>query len=163
MKKMILTAPVIALSLTVTGCGAFENNADKTETKTYDRGSDANNGQELASWIPDDARDIRLLLRTTGNERILAMRNTEIPNSCTPVAAGQQPRSGDDTDSQWKADEFVTTPPTLSADWWPQGIEQKASAICGKWWVTVQDGATYAYSPERTRVVENLNIKQPTK
>lgn len=160
MKKMImLSAPALALAVALTGCSTLESKADKSETRTYDRGSDANNGQELASWVPNNATDIRLVLRTTGGERILAMRNTEIPNSCTPVPAGQQPRSGDDVDGKWKADEFVTTPPTLKAEWWPQGIEQKASAICGKWWVTVQDGTTYAYSPELTAFKEALNIK----
>lgn len=160
MKKIVIAMPLTtaALVIALTSCtpGLNDSNPDKQETKTFAAGADGNKDGSLPRWVPDSASDIKEVIRTTGSERIMSLRNAPIPSSCTAVQQGQKPRSGDDTDSPFKAEEFVTTAPTLRADWWPQGIEQKAQAICGKWWVTVQDGTTYAYSPERKVMVEKI-------
>lgn len=37
----------------------------------------------------------------------------------------------------------------LTADWWPEGQEGRATHLCGRWWVSQDDaGKVYAFAPE---------------
>ncbi|ALE04886.1 hypothetical protein AL755_04190 [Arthrobacter sp. ERGS1:01] len=114
----------------------------------------------LPSWIPEQAADIKEVLRTTGSERIIVMKNVTLPSSCKAIPIGQKPAPADDAESHFKAVDYSTGVATLKADWWPAGTEQKASSLCGKWWVTVDGESTYAYSPELKTVMENIEMAE---
>ncbi|AJT42460.1 hypothetical protein [Psychromicrobium lacuslunae] len=155
------TAAVIALAassillLSACNAGVNGNENDKQETKTFATAKDG--AGVLPSWIPDGATDIKEVLRTTGSERIISMKNVKLPASCQALPAGQKPTPADDTDSNVKAADFVTDGATLKAAWWPNGTEQKAKSRCGKWWVTVDGDTTFAFSPELKTVMKNIN------
>lgn len=152
---IIALAAVTAISLSACSAAA---QFDKRETKTFSSGATGKAEQALPSWVPDGATDIKLMFRTTGAERILTMKNgTLLPTTCTAVPAGQKPVSGDDPDNRYPAKELSNGPATLSADWWPNGTEQKAASVCGRWWVTVDGDKTYAYAPEATNILEQMN------
>lgn len=76
------------------------------------------------------------------------MKNGTPPSSCTTIPAGKTAPRGDDAESSQKAEDFSADAPSLTADWWPVGIEKKATVLCGKWLVTVEGNNTYAFSPE---------------
>jgi hypothetical protein len=44
---------------------------------------------------------------------------------------------------------------TLRADWWPVEVEQDATVMCGRWWVTADGDSLYAFTPERRTVPVN--------
>ncbi|WP_218714240.1 hypothetical protein [Arthrobacter sp. BF1] len=142
----------LLLSACDTGINGTEN--DKQETKSFATATDG--AGVLPSWIPEKATDIKEVLRTTGSERIITMKNVTLPNSCKAIPAGQKPAPADDEESKFKADDYSTGAATLKADWWPEGTEQKATSICGKWWVTINGESTYAYSPELKTVIKNI-------
>lgn len=155
------TAAVVALAastaLLLSACnpGVNGNENDKQETKTFATAKDG--AGVLPSWIPEQATEIKEVLRTTGSERIITMKNVKLPASCKAIPAGQKPAPADDTESDIKASAYTTSGATLKADWWPSGTEQKASSLCGKWWVTVDGATTFAYSPELKTVMQNIN------
>ncbi|MHA7269875.1 hypothetical protein [Arthrobacter sp. HLT1-20] len=144
---------VFLLSACNTGVNGNEN--DKQETKSFATGK-AGAGV-LSSWIPEKATDIYEVLRTTGSERIIVMKNATLPNSCKAIPTGQKPAPADDEESNIKASDYSTGPATLKAAWWPDGTEQKASFLCGKWWVTVDGETTYVYSPELKTVMKTID------
>lgn len=164
MKKtltIVALAAVSAISLSACVPGASSSQYDKSETKTFSSGKAGKAEQALPSWVPDEATDVRLLFRTTGAERIVAMKNAAtLPGTCSAVPAGQKPVSSEDPDSRWPASELSNGPASLSADWWPNGTEQKATSVCGRWWVTVDGDTTYAYAPETTAIADDLKSNQ---
>lgn len=141
------------LSACNTGVNGNEN--DKQETKTFATAKDG--AGVLPSWIPEQATDIKEVLRTTGSERIIVMKNVMLPGSCQAIPTGQKPAPADDVESNIKAADYSTGSATLRADWWPAGTEQKANSLCGKWWVTVDGESTYAYSPELKTVMDTID------
>lgn len=157
MKKIatILTS-TLATALLLSACngGVNGNENDKQETKSFATAKDG--AGVLPSWIPDQATDIHEVLRTTGSERIIVMKNAPLPDSCKAIPKGQKPGPADDAESNIKAADYATGSATLTADWWPDGTEQKAGSLCGKWWVTVEGGSTYAYSPELKSVMKTI-------
>lgn len=52
------------------------------------------------------------------------------------------PRTADFPLERWSAS------PTLEADWWPEGQEQETTQLCGRWWVSEDDGTFYAFGAE---------------
>ncbi|XGU18672.1 hypothetical protein ACETU7_24100 [Rhodococcus sp. 3Y1] len=100
----------------MTSCsGTFEKFDDskaykKTETFSF---AQASNGIDtLPSWVPAGATGIDEVIRTTGNERILRMTANiaEIDhNSCIARPTVE------------------TRPASLSAQWWPTGVEKGSS------------------------------------
>lgn len=149
--QAITVAIGAALVLSACSTGINGNPNDKQESKSFSSAKDG--AGILPNWIPDSATDIKEVIRTTGSERIIVMKNGTLPNSCKTLPAGQKPVPVDDAESETKANEYRTGPATLQADWWPVGIEQKATSQCGKWWVTVDGDYTYAYSPELKAVI----------
>lgn len=157
MKKtatMLTSALAAALLLSACNGGVNGNENDKQETKSFASAKDG--AGVLPSWIPDQATDIQEVLRTTGSERIIVMKNARLPDSCKAIPEGQKPSPADDAESNIKAADYATGPATLKADWWPEGTEQEAGSLCGKWWVTVRGESTYAYSPELKSVMKNI-------
>ncbi|MET4004784.1 putative small secreted protein [Arthrobacter sp. UYCu511] len=156
--KKISTSIVLALgtALLLSACntGIDGNGNDKQETKSFATAKDG--AGVLPSWIPEKATDIKEVLRTTGSERIITMKNATLPNSCKAIPAGERPAPADDEESKIKAADYSKGAATLKADWWPEGAEQKASSLCGKWWITIIGESTYAYSPELITVIKNI-------
>ncbi|MFB9714536.1 hypothetical protein [Arthrobacter methylotrophus] len=144
-----------ALLLSACNPGVNGNENDKQETKTFATAKDGSG--VLPGWIPEQATDIKEMLRSTGFERIIVMKNVTLPNSCKTIPAGQKPAPVDDADGKFKAADYNSGEATLKADWWPAGTEQKASSLCGKWWVTVDGESTYAYSPETKAVIKAID------
>jgi len=147
------TVAVIAASagaaLLATSCsGTFDKFDDskaykKTETFSFARTS--NGIDTLPSWVPAGATGIDEVIRTTGNERILRMTANiaEIDhNVCTALPAVE------------------ARPASLSAQWWPVGVEKSSSFQCGDWYVGQTDSFVYGYRPETLGfVIDQLDKK----
>jgi len=125
---------VVALA----GCGlseaVSENRNGHVKTVGYASGEEgkANEEARLPDWVPDQARSLTEVIRTTGSERILRFTAAEagLPDACVSGAAAE-------------------TAATLTADWWPRGQESKTDQVCdGDWHVYVEGDAVYAFSPE---------------
>ena len=83
-KALVLGAAAIAATL-LSGCDAM------TASGTYDRDisyefsspRDKDAQTTLPSWVPENAKDIQMAQRTTGNERLLTFQSeAELPPSC---------------------------------------------------------------------------------
>ena len=160
-KTLTIIALAAATAVSLSACGTLGNTYDKRETKTFSNGASGKADGALPSWVPDGATDIKMMFRTTGAERIMVLKNgSPLPTTCTAVPAGQKPVSGEDSDNAYPAKDFSNGPATLSADWWPSGTEQKASSVCGRWWVTTDGDKTYAYAPETTQIVQEVQKEQ---
>lgn len=46
---------------------------------------------------------------------------------------------------EWGVEEW-STQPTLEADWWPEGQEARTTHLCGRWWVSDDDGTFLAFA-----------------
>lgn len=160
-KTLTITAlAVAALSLSACSSGVDGNPNDKRENRSFDSGKAGKADQSLPNWVPDEATGIKQVIRTTAGERIMMLENAKnLPETCAAVPEGQKPTSGPDSDSNWGASESSNGPATLSADWWPNGIEQKAKNVCGRWWVTIDGDKTYAYAPETTQMLQKIKDK----
>lgn len=67
------------LALTLGACGSLaeglaERDAGHTKALEYATGAEGKAAEALADWVPDDAQDVRVVFRTTGDERIVAMQ-----------------------------------------------------------------------------------------
>ena len=125
---------VVALA----GCGLDEAVTEKSnghvKTVDYASGKEGKDNQEakLPGWVPDQAKSVTEVIRTTGSERILRFTSgdAELPAACIPGAA-------------------APTAASLTADWWPRGQEEKADQVCDQDWHVYVDGDTvYAFKPE---------------
>ncbi len=130
-----MAVTVAGAAVALTGCGLKEALAEKANghvrTVGYTTGAEGKRDQEirLPDWVPDQARSVTEVVRTTGSERILRFTGVNLPATCVPGAAATQSA-------------------TLVADWWPQGQESRTDEVCGEWHVLVRDGAVYAFKPE---------------
>jgi hypothetical protein len=158
-ERRVLGALTLAAgaALLLSACGSIgeavaENRAGHTKTYEFATGEAGKAEGVLPDWVPDSATDVREVVRTTGDERILSMTADlgALPASCTAVSSEHplepRPERGDLT-----ADDYRTAA-TLEASWWESGTEQGATAMCGKWWVGAQDGRLYGFAPELTVV-----------
>ncbi|MBM6622454.1 hypothetical protein JTF08_12615 [Micrococcaceae bacterium RIT802] len=171
-RTLMAVTGVGAVLLTATGCSAIAlptgAEYDKSASYEFTDLQDADARRVLPSWTPEDASNIKEEQRTTGNERLIVMdvAAQRTPSPCTaletpglPTAAEIQrglaqegtPRA--DVKDQ-AADQRTTA--LLEADWWPAGREDKATHLCGKWWISVEDGTLYAYTPETHSVAEGV-------
>src|SRR5437763_2632024 len=136
-----MTGMAVAGALAVVvpaGCGldeaVTENSNGHVKTVDYASGADGKGNQDarLPGWVPDQAKSVTEVIRTTGAERILRFTsaNAGLPTACVPGAAAK-------------------TAATLAADWWPHGQESKADQICEKdWHVYVEGDVVYAFVAE---------------
>ncbi|UOZ09921.1 hypothetical protein [Amycolatopsis sp. WQ 127309] len=124
-----------ALVVTLTGCGlkeGIDENANgHVKTVGYDSGADGKKNQDarLPGWVPDQAKGVTEVIRTTGSERLLKFTTAALPPTCVLGAP-------------------TKTAATLTADWWPHGAETRTDRICEDWHVFAADGAVFAYKPE---------------
>lgn len=135
--KAVLAATGIAALATVASCGLGASVEEKSnghvKAVSYDTGKQgkANADARLPSWVPDDAKSVTELIRTTGSERILRYQPgpSGLPALCKPGKA------------EAKA-------PTLTADWWPAGEHKRTDTDCGGWHVAVETDGVFAYQVE---------------
>ncbi|MCR1981881.1 hypothetical protein NSA53_06435 [Cellulosimicrobium cellulans] len=145
-------------ALLLSACGSIgeavaENRAGHTTTYEFATGKAGKAEAVLPDWVPDSATDVREVVRTTGDERILTMTADPgaLPASCTPVSA-DHPLEPRPEHGELDAIDYRTAA-TLEASWWEEGTEQSATVMCGKWWVGSHDGALFGFTPE-LKVVE---------
>jgi hypothetical protein len=125
-----------ALVVTLTGCGlkeGIDENANgHVKAVGYASGAEGKTDQDarLPGWVPDQAKAVTEVIRTTGSERILRFTTASPPPTCVLGAPAK-------------------TAATLTADWWPRGAEGKTDRICDQdWHVFAADGAVFAFKPE---------------
>jgi hypothetical protein len=130
-----ITALALAAVATLTGCGlkeGIDENANgHVKTVGYASGAEGKNDQEarLPGWVPDQAKSVTEVIRTTGSERILRFTTATLPATCVLGAP-------------------TKAAATLTADWWPRGAETKTDRVCEDWHVFAADGAVFAFKPE---------------
>ncbi|MET9266774.1 hypothetical protein [Amycolatopsis sp. NPDC004079] len=135
--KAVLAATGIAALATVASCGLGSSIEEKSnghvKAVSYDTGKQgkANPDARLPSWVPDDAKSVTELIRTTGSERILRYQPgpSGLPSLCKPGKAEAKS-------------------PTLTADWWPAGEHKRTDKDCGGWHVAVENDGVYGYQAE---------------
>lgn len=105
-KKAALAATGIATAVMVASCGLGASVEEKSnghvKAVSYDTGKQgkANSDARLPSWVPDDAKAVTELIRTTGSERILRYQpgSSGLPALCKPGKAEakrrRSPRTG---------------------------------------------------------------------
>lgn len=133
---MAVTGMMTAVALA--GCGlnddVTENRNGHVKTVDYASGKEGKDNQDarLPSWVPDEAKSVTEVIRTTGSERILRFTfgGVAMSDACVPGEAAR-------------------TAASLTADWWPRGQEEKADQVCDQDWHVHVDGDTvYAFKPE---------------
>jgi len=168
-----------AVLLGTTGCSAISlptgPEYDKTQSYDFKDLQDSNAQQVLPSWTPKDATNIKEEQRTTGNERLLVMdvSTGKAPGTCTALKSPGKPTTSEiergliaEGTSRSEAEDQAAdryTTPLLEADWWPQDQQEKTTHLCGKWWVSVDNGKLYAYSPESTSVADGVKDDRSAK
>lgn len=154
----------IVATLLVTGCGFIEDLADSLDSSNskehhVETGAEGKESGLLAEWIPDDAREVHVMQRTTGSERLLTFEYVgELPPECQQIEAIGNPTeqeleaayATDARTADWAVAEWSTTP-TLEADWWPTGHEAMTTHLCGRWWVSGAEGTFRAFAAELIR------------
>ena len=172
---MLLLSLTALSGLALTGCSAlgFESKYDKQSSYEFDSGVEGKDQKVLPEWLPNEAVNVKEIVRSTGNERILrAGLAGALPPGCAAIAetgnptpaelsAGlerQQPSSTaeeikEQLDSQYQS-------PLLSAEWWPTSQENQTTRLCGKWWVSQEGGTLSAFVPESKVIAENVIAEQ---
>ena len=151
-----LTAAITSVVL-LSSCSVDDLRSEHVEDVRAGTGSVAKSNDIAPSWLPDDAQDVRVRRRTTGNERILVASYSRplTATACVPIRSIGAPTTdeltrayaADDITADTPVDDF-TDEPTLTADWWPTGQDEKTTVLCDRWWVSSDNGSVYAWSPE---------------
>ncbi|GAA4642023.1 hypothetical protein [Gordonia humi] len=159
-RALVLGAVAVAATVALTACGD-PSTPNHVESKSSATGTAAKADHIAPSWLPDEAHEIEVTRRTTGNERILvASYDGRLDSrSCFPIARPGDP-SIDELTRAYSSDpmthgvqpRLLTSRPSLTAAWWPTGQETKATLLCDRWWVGVDGGRIYAFSPELTSI-----------
>lgn len=172
---MLLLSLTAISGLAMTGCSAlgFESNYDKQVSYEFDSGFEGKDQKVLPEWLPSEAINVKEIVRTTGNERILrAELAGALPPGCVAIAETGKPTPAELSAGLERQQETSTAQeikeqldsqyqtPLLSAQWWPTSQEKQTTHLCGKWWVS-QDGDTLsAFVPESKAIAENVIAEQ---
>ncbi|WP_344862990.1 hypothetical protein [Amycolatopsis ultiminotia] len=135
--KVVCGALAAATVTTVSACGlgdsVVEHGNGHVKAVSYETGIEGKNdpAAKLPAWVPDGARNVVELVRTTGSERLLKYQSagTALPRTCEPGPVEARP-------------------PTLTADWWPAGEHLRTDKVCDGWHVAVEHDGVYAYRAE---------------
>ncbi|GAA1406167.1 hypothetical protein AUR04nite_06790 [Glutamicibacter uratoxydans] len=162
LKKKYLAAGALTVpfALLLSSCSVADlttDNYDKSESKQAATSEQGVADGLLPGWVPAGGTDVKLEQRTTGHERIFVMNYSgALPGKqCTPVKQVGKPSAkelaasyaADSRSKDWKVEDIATAP-TLSADWWPAGAQEKTTDLCGRWWVHQDSGKLYAFAPD---------------
>ncbi len=173
-KAVFLASATVLAALALTGCSALgiESTYDKSSSHDFATGAEGKEKKVVPSWVPDEATNLKEVVRTTGNERILRMEfGGALPESCASIAETGKPSeaelsAGLDAEDPAAAQELAERvesqyqTPLLAADWWPTGQEGKTTHLCGKWWVSQEGGHLSAYTPELKGIAEKVIAEQ---
>ncbi|WP_030840565.1 hypothetical protein [Streptomyces sp. NRRL F-4474] len=88
----------------------------------------------LPSWIPKDATDVRIRVRTTGHDRLIRFDLGKTPLDGPQCTAAAPRRQG---------------APDLHAKWWPRAVRAEVRAECGdfhQYQVAVRGKRVYAWT-----------------
>jgi hypothetical protein len=134
--RVTLAAALVIAGGAAAAAFALTGNGDRhVLTVNYPSGVEGKHNKDAAlpGWVPDEARSVTEVVRTTGSERLLRFTSgVALPDTC----------------GQGKAS---PTAATLSADWWPRGQERRTNQVCDENWHVFVDGDTvYAFRPETT-------------
>ncbi|MFJ8675013.1 hypothetical protein [Streptomyces sp. NPDC093589] len=130
-RSLAFAAVAIAAGLTLSGCsGSGSTNPfdDHEERSEYSTGAEAKKDRaSMPRWLPDDAQDIKYVLSTTGDDRLLAatFHAGKLPGGCATGTGQGKPK--------------------LTADWLPEKLASKADTRCGTWSGATVDGTFYAW------------------
>ncbi|NLU67838.1 hypothetical protein [Streptomyces sp. HNM0574] len=133
LRTTLLAAGGTALALGLTACGSmnpFDRHQERSEYKT---GAEAKEDRaSMPRWLPDDARDVKYVLSTTGDDRLLSFtpKDGKLPAPCKPGKPQGEPQ--------------------LKADWFPEGTAAKAGTNCGTWSGHLADGTFTAWQDKAT-------------
>lgn len=124
----------VAAAVALTGCGLTGSGNGHVKAVSYATGTVGKTNQDahLPGWVPDQAKSVTEVIRTSGSERILRYTSASagLPAVCVPGKASKSAA-------------------TLTADWWPHSQESRADRVCsGDWHVVVEGNAVYAFKPE---------------
>ncbi len=161
-RALPLAAALLATtSLALAGCGMLDDATDEgsdrhTKEHQVDTGAQGKEDELLAEWVPDEAQDVQVMQRTTGSERLLTFDYAgEVPESCLAIETTGDP-SEEELETAYATDlrtqdsevrEWTTTP-TLEAEWWAAGTESSTTHLCGRWWVSADNGTFYGFAAE---------------
>ncbi|MFC5720488.1 hypothetical protein ACFP1Z_09980 [Streptomyces gamaensis] len=104
------------------------------QASSYATGAEAKSERaSVPRWLPDDAKSVRYVMRTTGGDRLLkaTLPSTELPAECRPAT----------TDGAKK--------PDLSASWFPLDAQGQATARCGAYYAYMTDTTLYAWQDDK--------------
>ena len=83
-RRVVPAVAVAALvsGLLLAGCGWIEDigdglDASKSKERHAETGAAGKESELLADWVPDEARDVYVMQRTTGSERLLTFEYAE--------------------------------------------------------------------------------------
>lgn len=170
MKKKHVVAAVLAtpLALGLSGCSVSDLMVDKFDestAKSAKTSQDAVSSQLLPNWVPSGGKNVELVQRNTGSERIFMMDyEGELPqDKCVPIATVGKPSAAelkrayasDPRTKDFDAKEISSTR-TLQADWWPESAEEKTTDLCGRFWVHIGEGKLYAFAPDSVDTVNAI-------
>ncbi|RKW71350.1 hypothetical protein DWQ67_00350 [Galactobacter caseinivorans] len=165
MKRLsLLGATALVASISLTGCGMGGDSMDKSEEKKASTGSEARSSGLAPTWIPAEAKDVKVQQRTTGSERLLTAEfQGKLPTQCTTIKAKGAPTEAElkaayalDTKTKGSPVADFTTSPLLSAGWWPQDQQKETTALCGRWWVSIKDGHVYGFAAETKKAADMI-------
>ncbi|MEU6824119.1 hypothetical protein ABZ921_26105 [Streptomyces atriruber] len=123
-----LGAAALAAALTACGSGSSNPFDDHQEKSSYKDGAAAKSDRKsVPRWLPDDATDIKYVMSTTGDDRIIKFKTPDgtFPEQCVKGEPQGKPR--------------------LKADWFPSDVASKADTNCGTWSGARVDGTLYAW------------------
>jgi len=158
-RPLVALGLALSASLLAGACGIIPS--ETAEKKAKDGATGKESGL-LAEWVPDDATDVVVKQRTTGAERLLtATYDGDLADVCEPVSEEGAPSrdelvaayASDERTRRLTVDEMATVR-TLEADWWPEGQEDRTTLLCGRWWVSQEDGTIFAFTPDLATAID---------
>ncbi|GHD06456.1 hypothetical protein GCM10008096_16470 [Zhihengliuella salsuginis] len=158
------------LPLALSACGSLglTDGYDDAASKSAPTSEEGKVDGLLASWVPDGGTDVEVEQRSTGHERLMTMEyDGALPDSCAAIATVGAPTDAE-LEAAYSSDDRtegldpaeIDTEPTLTADWWPQGREDETTHLCGRWWVSQQDGTLYAFAPDTLQISDKVRAEQ---
>ncbi|WP_229348677.1 hypothetical protein [Streptomyces sp. UNOB3_S3] len=111
------------------------------QSSQYTTGAEAKAGRaSVPRWLPDDAREIRYAMKTTGGDRLLkaTLPTGKLPAECTALPSSTRAKE-----------------PNLSASWFPGKETGLAQARCGLYYAYTDGNTLYAWQDNDDWINDN--------
>lgn len=169
-RALPLLALAAVLPLALSACGALDltDSYDDAASKSAATSEEGKADGLLAAWVPDGGTGVEVEQRSTGHERLMTMAyDGALPDTCTAIATTGSPTDAE-LEAAYGSDDRMKdvdpadldTEPTLTADWWPAGRESETTHLCGRWWVSQEDGTLYAFAPDALQISDKVRAEQ---